>query len=75
MIYLDKNGTEIKAGNYLFFPDGRIEKVYACMDKYGNEDLGINASNESFMRAHGLDECEREFYSLSSFNVKETKVL
>lgn len=74
MKYLDKNGIEIKAGMYLRMEDGSIEKVYATSDGYGNPDLGINASNEAYMRAHGIPEEYREYYSLSNFNTRLTEI-
>lgn len=65
MKYYDKNGTEIQAGMLLHMEDGSIEKVYATTDANGEPDLGINASNESFLENHS--EWAREYYSLSSF--------
>ena len=74
MKYYDKNGKEIKAETYLRFSDGSIEKIYDCTDAYGEGDLGINASNEAYMQTQGLGECDREFYSLSNFNLQETEL-
>ena len=54
--------------------DGSIEEIYACTDAYGKEDLGINASNDEFLKRHGLGEFDREFYSLSSFSLRETEL-
>ena len=68
MKYIDKNGNEIKEGMTLRMDDGTIEKVYFTWDQYDNDDLGINASNEEYMRRHGMSEYEREFYSLSNFS-------
>lgn len=64
MNYTDKNGNEIKAGMKLLMDDRSVEEVFATMDQYGNPDLGINASNEDFLRIHNT---EREYYSLSNF--------
>lgn len=74
MKYFDSKGTEIQAGMHLRFPDGSIEKIYATVDAHGNPDLGINASNDDYMRLHGLTEMDREFYSLSSFYLYGTEV-
>ena len=52
MQYFDKNGKEIKAGMKILMEDGKVELVYDTEDAYGNPNLGINASNEDFLRAH-----------------------
>lgn len=70
----DKHGNEIKAGMFLRMEDGSIEEIYACTDSYGKEDLGINASNDEYLKRHGLGEFDREFYSLSSFSLRETEL-
>lgn len=62
--YTDKNGNPIREGMFLQFDDGSVEEVFACMDADGGEDLGINASNETYLEYHGTD---REYYPLSNF--------
>ena len=52
MQYFDKNGKEIKAGMKILMEDGSIEMVYDTEDQYGNPNLGINASNEEFLKLH-----------------------
>ena len=52
MQYFDKNGKEIKAGIKNLMEDGNIEMVYDTEDQYGNSNLGINASNEAFLKLH-----------------------
>ncbi|WP_409968381.1 hypothetical protein RFF05_18045 [Bengtsoniella intestinalis] len=75
MNYYDKNGAEIKAGMYLRMEDGTVEQVYACSDGSGTADLGINASNEDYLRRQGLDvELNRECYPLSQFNLAMTEL-
>lgn len=76
MPYLDKTGVEIKAGIFLRMEDGSIEKVYACSSQDGTDDLGINASNEAFLRNHypGCEDAYREFYSLSNFRLSSTEI-
>lgn len=76
MPYFDKTGTEIKAGMFLRMENGSIEKVYACVDQDGSADLGINASNEAFLRNHfpGCEDYYREFYSLSNFSLCNTEI-
>ena len=74
--YRDKHGTLIEAGMYIRF-DGcsQLELVYDTVDAYGNPDLGINASNEEYMKRHGLCEWDREFYPLSNFRMSETEIV
>ena len=76
MEYRDKHGTLIKAGMYLRF-DGsdELELVYDTVDAYGNPHLGINASNEEYMKNHGLGEYDREFYPLSNFRMSEVEIV
>ena len=73
MKYYDKNGTEIKAGMYIRMSDGSVELVYDTMDAFGNPDLGINASNEEYLRRHPY--AEREYYSLSDFDMREVEIV
>lgn len=72
MQYFDKNGKEIKSGMKLLMDDGCIEMVYDTVDQYGNSDLGINASNEAFLKRH--PEWQREYYSLSMFRQSDIEV-
>lgn len=72
MKYFDKNGKEIKAGMTIRMDDGSIELVYATEDAYGNPNLGINATNEAFLERHS--EWEREFYSLSMFDMSKVEI-
>ena len=74
MNYLDKNGNEIKAGMHVQMEDGSVEKVYVISDGYGGTDLGINASNEAYMKAQNLPEEYREYYSLSNFSMSKTEI-
>jgi hypothetical protein len=72
--YYDKNGKEIKAGMSLRFSDGSVEQVYETQTPYGNPDLGINASNEAYMRAHDIPEEYREYYPLSNFSKQDIEI-
>lgn len=74
MKYKDKNGNEIVAGMYLRMEDGSVEKVYACVDDYGGEDYGINASNDAYLEANCLSEYDREYYSLSNFDLQKSEI-
>ena len=75
MGYKDQNGNPIREGMMLLFSDGTYEKVYATVNSYGEDDLGINASNEDYLRAHGLGEMDREYYPLSNFSAKDMLVI
>lgn len=63
--YVDKNGEEIKAGYMIRIGDGDLERVYSCINDFG-DDLGINASNEAYLKAH--PDAVREYYSLNNFS-------
>ena len=72
MQYFDMNGKEIKAGMKILMDDGSVELVYATEDSFGNPNLGINATNEAFLREH--TNWEREYYSLSMFDMSATEI-
>lgn len=73
MKYFDKNGIEIKAGMTLLMIDGTTELVYDTTDGDGKADIGISASNEDYLRNH--PDAHREFYSLSSIDLRNAEVL
>ena len=73
MKYCDKNGVEIEADMTLLMSDGTTELIYDTTDSDGNPDLGINASNEDFLRKH--PNADREYYSLGSIDIKNAEVL
>ena len=73
MRYQDRHGNKITEGMYLQFEDGSVEQVYAWQT--GDEsDLGINASNEVYLQAHGLGEFSQELYPLSEVDLSEVEV-
>ncbi len=73
MAYYDKNGTEIKSGMHIKMEDGSIELVYDITDGYGHPDLGINGSNEDYLKRNIC--APREFYSLCNFDMRYTEVV
>lgn len=74
MPYFDKNGTEIKGGMFLRFEGGLVEKIYDTVDADGVPDLGVNASNDAYLKRHGLGEYDREFYPLSQFSLRDAEI-
>lgn len=66
--YSDKNGEQIKAGMKIRHINGDVELVYAC----GEDDLGVNASNENWS---GFSEYLRQFYPLYQFNTREWEIV
>ena len=72
-MYVDRNGVEIKAGMTLLMSNGTPELVYDTTDSNGNPDLGINASNEDFLRNH--PDARKEYYSLGSIDLRNAEVL
>lgn len=73
MRYFDCNGDEIQAGMHIRMEDASVEEVFATMDAYGNEDLGINASNEAYLELHPF--APREYYSLSNFDLRRVEIV
>ena len=59
--YYDMNKNLICAGDLISISGGDPELVYDC----GEDNLGVNASNEAYLKAH--PEAEREYYALSNF--------
>lgn len=75
MRYQDRHGNKITEGMYLQFEDGRHRPTLHCHPQTGDEsDLGINASNEVYLQAHGLGEFSQELYPLSEFDLSEVEV-
>jgi len=72
-MYVDRNGVEIKAGMTLLMSDGTTELAYDTTDSDGNPDLGINASNEDFLRNH--PDARKEYYSLGNIDLRNAEVL
>ena len=70
--YVDKHGEEIEAGYMIRIGDDDPELVYSCINDIG-DDLGINASNESYLKAH--PESVREYYSLKNFSCNDIEIV
>ena len=71
--YVDKHNNPIKMDSIISVSGGKPEKVYSITDQFGREDLGINASNEEYLRYHSG--AVREYYSLSNFACLELEVM
>lgn len=67
--YYDKHGKEIKAGMTIQHDNGSTEEVFAVVDQYFNDDLGVLASNPDYLKRH--PDAEIEYYSLRSFNTSK----
>lgn len=70
--YADKHGEEIKAGYMIRIGDDDPELVYSCINEFG-DDLGINASNEAYLKAH--PDAVREYYSLTNFSSEDIEII
>ena len=71
--YIDKHNNPINTDAMISVSGGKPEKVYSITDQFGREDLGINASNEEYLRYHSG--AVREYYSLSNFDCLELEVM
>lgn len=71
--YYDKHGQEINAGMTIRHENGETELVYATVNSYGDEDLGICATNPDYATRH--PECDIEYYSLSDFDTAEWEIV
>lgn len=69
--WFDRNGEELHEGDIIRnIYDGKKQKVYACHPSGDPENvsLGVNASNEAFLKLH--PEWPREIYPFSNFASK-----
>lgn len=71
--YFDKHGVEIKPGMIIRHDDGDTEEVYATEDSFGNDSLGIMASNPEYLKRH--PDAKIEYYSLSNFDMSEWEII
>lgn len=67
--YIDKDGNQIESGDLISISGDKPEMVYSVVDHFGREDLGINASNEAYLKNH--PGAVREYYSLRNFSCRE----
>lgn len=67
--YYDMNKDRIYAGDTISISGGDPELVYDC----GEDNLGVNASNENYLKAH--PEAEREYYPLSNFDMNDILII
>lgn len=71
MRWFDRNGVELNEGDTVVDVDsGEFERVYACHPEgcLEDESLGINASNEAWLKRH--PDRTREIYPFSDFAYK-----
>lgn len=67
--YYDMNRDRIYVGDMISIAGDKPEIVFEC----GINDLGINASNESYLKTH--PEAGREYYSLSNFDMMDILIV
>lgn len=58
--YNDKHDEEILAGMTIRHDNGETQIVYATTDRYGDDDLGILATNPAYVDLHPF--CDLEYY-------------
>lgn len=74
--YFDKNGNEINEGDFVKYPDGRIEKVYVCGGGNGESYmLGTDATNPAWIRSGRAVPCEYGVYPFGQSETLEIEVV
>lgn len=71
--YQDKHGKEILAGMTIRHENGETELVYATVDAYGADDLGVMATNPAYAKLH--PDRDIEYYPLSNFRMSEWEIV
>lgn len=73
-VFYDRNSRRIYAGvSIRNIHDGSVDKVYATMNQYGQESLGVSATNPDFLVAH--PEWPEEYFDLSQFDLSEWEIV
>lgn len=67
--YVDKYGMKIEAGMFIRIDGGKPEEVFIC----GNNNLGVNASNPAYLKAHPY--ANQEYYPLSQFSMADIEIV
>ncbi len=65
--YFDKNGTELSEGDIIRYEDGRWECLYLT----DGGELGVDATNKSWIESGRAVPCEYGIYPLTYDDVKE----
>lgn len=74
MVYKDKNGVQIKKGDILHNTyDDSYEYVFRGVTEYGDEDLGVNASNIDYLERIG--NIGHQIYPLSDFDTNDFEII
>ena len=68
--YWDKNGTELKDGDTVMYPSGRLKVLYTYEDEFGTG-LGTDATNPTWIESGRACECEYGIYPLTSAETEE----
>lgn len=71
--YTDKNGRVVIPNDIICFDGGMTEKVYLAEGTEEEYELGINASNEEFLKRNPWR--QRELYPLYQYNRTEYEVI
>lgn len=71
--FTDKNGLAIMPGMTIRHSDGEEQVIYRTTDAYGNESLGIMATNPAFLKNH--PDWDIEYYDLRQFDLSEWEVV
>ena len=67
--YYDMNRDRIYEGDLISIGGDEPEIVFLC----GDDDLGVNASNEAYLKNHPFS--ERQYYPLSNFSMNDILIV
>ena len=73
--YFDKNGIEITEGCKIKYENGNIKTVYAWSDIFGNEGLGVDATNPAWIESGRAYPCEYGIFLLCLDETNEVEVV
>ena len=69
--YFDRNGAEIREGDRIRYPSGRVVEVYRTK----SDELGTDATNPAWIESGRAVPCEFGIYPLTEADTEEVEVI